>query len=119
MADRVQLQQVFMNLMLNAIEAMKGAGGKLTIRLRSNPDEDVSLIVSISDTGIGLRTENDADRIFAPFHTTKSQGTGMGLTHYALDRGVLRRTRLGQRNNQEAGATFHFSASKRKSRPHA
>jgi PAS domain S-box-containing protein len=105
MADRVQLQQVFMNLMLNAIEAMKGAGGKLTIRLRSNPEG--RLIVSISDTGIGLRTEND-EQIFAPFHTTKSQGTGMGLT---ITRSIVESYggRVWATNNQEAGATFHFS----------
>jgi signal transduction histidine kinase len=105
MADRVQLQQVFMNLMLNAIEAMKDAGGELTIRLRS--DTEGRLIVSISDTGIGLRTEN-TEQIFAPFHTTKSQGTGMGLT---ITRSIVESYggRVWATNNQRAGATFHFS----------
>jgi PAS domain S-box-containing protein len=105
MADRVQLQQVFMNLMLNAIEAMKDAGGELTIRLQSNPEG--RLIVSISDTGIGLRTEN-TEQIFAPFHTTKSQGTGMGLT---ITRSIVESYggRIWATNNQRAGATFHFS----------
>jgi signal transduction histidine kinase len=105
MADRVQLQQVFMNLMLNAIEAMKDAGGELTIRLR--PDTEGRLIVSISDTGIGLRTEN-TEQIFAPFHTTKSQGTGMGLS---ITRSIVESYggRVWATNNLSAGATFHFT----------
>jgi PAS domain S-box-containing protein len=105
MSDRVQLQQIFMNLMLNAIEAMKDAGGKLTIRLRS--DSEGRLIVSIIDTGIGLRTEN-TEQIFAPFHTTKSHGTGMGLT---ITRSIVESYggRIWATNNQGAGATFHFS----------
>src|SRR4029077_628847 len=76
-ADRVQLQQVLMNLMLNAIEAMKDTGGELTIRSGVNVEGDLS--VSISDTGEGLPVEG-ADLIFDPFHTTKPQGMGWGLT---------------------------------------
>ena len=77
LADRVQLQQILMNLMLNAIEAMKDGGGPLTISAGVNSEGH--LIVSISDTGVGLQADS-ADRIFDPFHTTKPQGTGMGLT---------------------------------------
>jgi signal transduction histidine kinase len=77
MAERVQLQQILMNLMLNAIEAMQDGGGALTIS--SEVNSEGHLIVSISDTGVGLQADN-ADRIFDPFHTTKPQGTGMGLT---------------------------------------
>src|SRR5580658_2726499 len=76
LVDRVQLQQVFMNLMLNAIEAMKDTGGKLTIRSRVNAEG--RLTVSISDTGVGLSAES-TELIFNPFHTTKPHGTGMGL----------------------------------------
>jgi len=76
LADRVQLQQEFMNLMLNAIEAMKDTGGELTIRSRLNSERQ--LIISISDTGIGLPAES-TERIFDAFHTTKPQGAGMGL----------------------------------------
>src|ERR1700694_956588 len=76
LANRVQLQQVFMNLMLNAIEAMKDTGGKLTIRSRMNPEG--RLFVSISDTGVGL-SATSIEQIFDPFHTTKPQGTGVGL----------------------------------------
>src|SRR4029077_2445063 len=76
LADRVQLQQVFMNLMLNGIEAMQDTGGELTITSRLNPEGQ--LLISISDAGVGLPVEN-TDRIFDAFHTTKPQGTGMGL----------------------------------------
>ena len=105
LADRVQLQQVFMNLMLNAIEAMKDTGGELTIRSRVNPEGQ--LVISISDTGVGLPAEN-ADRIFDAFHTTKPQGTGMGL---AITRSIVESHggRIWATANQGAGATFHFT----------
>jgi signal transduction histidine kinase len=104
MADRVQLQQVFMNLMLNAIEAMKETGGELTIRSRIDPES--CLIVSISDTGVGLPAES-IEQIFDPFHTTKQQGTGMGLT---ITRSILESYggRVWATPNQNTGATFHF-----------
>ena len=79
LANRVQLQQVFMNLMLNAIEAMKDTGGELAIRSRANPEG--RLVVSISDTGIGLPAES-GEQIFDPFHTTKPQGDGYGADDY-------------------------------------
>jgi PAS domain S-box-containing protein len=75
-ADRVQLQQVFLNLMLNAIEAMKDTAGDLTIK--SELDQDGRLLISVSDTGVGLPAEN-ADQIFNAFFSTKPQGSGMGL----------------------------------------
>jgi len=105
LADRVQLQQVFMNLMLNAIEAMKDTGGKLTISSRRAPESQ--LIVSIGDTGVGLPAAN-AERIFEAFHTTKPQGTGMGL---AITRSIVEAHggRVWATANQEAGATFHFT----------
>jgi len=103
-ANRVQLQQVFMNLMLNAIEAMKGTGGEVTIRSRLNPED--RLCISISDTGTGLMAES-AERIFEPFHTTKPQGTGMGL---AITRSIVESYggRVWATDNQGKGATFHF-----------
>src|SRR6266436_3422262 len=105
LADRVQLQQVFMNLMLNAIDAMKDTGGKLTISSRLTPEGQ--LIVSISDTGVGLPAEN-TERIFDAFHTTKPQGTGMGL---AITRSIVEAHggRVWATANREAGATFHFT----------
>jgi PAS domain S-box-containing protein len=105
LVDRVQLQQVLMNLMLNAIEAMKDIGGELTIRSHVNPEGH--LTVSINDTGVGLPAEG-ADLIFDPFHTTKPQGTGMGLT---ITRSIVESYggRVWATANQGAGATFHFT----------
>jgi len=105
LADGVQLQQVFMNLMLNAIEAMKDSGGELTITSRPNPEGQ--LVVSISDTGVGLPADS-AERIFDAFHTTKPQGTGMGL---AITRSIVEAHggHVWATANQGAGATFHFT----------
>jgi signal transduction histidine kinase len=104
LADRVQLQQVLMNLMLNAIEAMKDTGGELTIRSQVSAE---GLTVSISDTGIGLPAEGP-DLIFDPFHTTKPQGTGMGLT---ITRSIVEAYggRVWATANQGPGATFCFT----------
>jgi len=105
LADRVQLQQVFMNLMLNAIEAMKDSGGELTITSRPNPEGQ--LVVSISDTGVGLPADS-AERIFDAFHTTKPQGTGMGL---AITRSIVEAHggHVWAAANRGAGATFNFT----------
>jgi signal transduction histidine kinase len=105
LVDRVQLQQVFMNLMLNAIEAMKETGGRLTINSRMTPED--WLLVSISDTGVGL-PEDWADEIFDPFHSTKPQGTGMGLT---ITRSIVEAYggRVWANKNEGTGATFCFT----------
>jgi signal transduction histidine kinase len=104
-ADRVQLQQVFMNLMLNGIEAMKDTGGELTIK--SEPTEHEQLLMSIKDTGVGLPTEQ-LDQIFSAFFTTKSQGTGMGLS---ISRTIIESHggRLWASANAGKGATFRFT----------
>jgi signal transduction histidine kinase len=103
-ADRVQMQQVLMNLMLNAIEAMKETGGVLTVN--SQP-EDGHVLISVSDTGVGLPTEN-TDRIFEAFFTTRPQGSGMGL---AISRSIVESHggRLWATPNSGRGASFHFS----------
>jgi len=105
LVDRVQLQQVFMNLMLNAIEAMKDTRGALTITAGPNSQDQV--IVSISDTGVGLPHES-TEQIFDAFHTTKPQGTGMGL---AITRSIVEAHggRVWATANPGAGATFHFT----------
>jgi len=104
-ADRVQLQQVLMNLMLNAIEAMKDSGGELTVK--SQLGQDGQLLISVSDTGVGLPTENP-DQIFAAFFSTKPQGSGMGL---AISRSIVEAHdgRLWATANPARGATFHFT----------
>jgi PAS domain S-box-containing protein len=78
MGDRVQLQQVMMNLMMNGIDAMAGVGGMRELIIGSQRAEDGQVAVSVSDTGVGLPPER-AGRIFDAFFTTKPQGTGMGL----------------------------------------
>jgi PAS domain S-box-containing protein len=104
-ADRVQLQQVFMNLMLNAIEAMRETAGKLEIR--SQMDREGQLLISVSDTGVGLPSEK-GDKIFDAFFTTKPQGTGMGL---AITRSIIEAHggRLWATGNPARGATFQFT----------
>jgi len=77
-ADRVQLQQVLMNLMLNGIEAMKEVDGTRELTILSHRGEDGQVLISVSDTGVGLPLE-EADKIFDAFFTTKTHGTGMGL----------------------------------------
>jgi signal transduction histidine kinase len=105
LVDRVQLQQIFMNLMLNAIEAMRDGGGELTIKSRLNPDG--FLLASITDTGVGLPAEW-TEEIFDPFRSTKPQGTGMGLT---ITRSIVESYggRVWATSNQGQGATFHFT----------
>ena len=104
-ADRVQLQQVLMNLMLNGIEAMKETGGVLTVK--SQLEEDGRVMISVSDTGVGLPAEK-ADQIFSAFFTTKPQGSGMGL---AISRSIVESHggRLWAMTNSGRGATFHFT----------
>jgi PAS domain S-box-containing protein len=104
-ADRVQLQQVCLNLMLNAIEAMKNTGGELTIKSRRA--DDGQLQISVTDAGMGLPAER-TDQIFGAFFTTKPDGSGMGLT---ISRSIIESHggRLWADANAERGATFNFT----------
>jgi signal transduction histidine kinase len=106
MADRVQLQQVFMNLMLNGIDAMKEttSGCELTIRSKGG---DGQLLISVSDTGVGLPV-GLADQIFSAFFTTKHNGTGMGLP---ISRSIIESHggRLWATGAPGRGATFQFT----------
>jgi signal transduction histidine kinase len=105
MADRVQLQQVLMNLMLNGIEAMKDTGGVLTVK--SQLREDGQIQISIHDTGPGPPLGN-AEQIFDAFFTTKPQGSGMGL---AISKSIVESHcgRIWADGNRGRGATFHFT----------
>jgi PAS domain S-box-containing protein len=105
-ADRVQLQQVFMNLMLNGIEAMKGTGGG-DLMVTSAMDQQGNLWCSVADSGAGLPADK-TDEIFAPFFTTKLQGSGMGLS---ISRTIVESHdgRLWATPNEVHGATFHFT----------
>jgi PAS domain S-box-containing protein len=104
-ADRVQLQQVLMNLMLNGIESMKETGGLLTVK--TGRGEGGQVLISVSDTGVGL-PPGKADEIFNAFFTTKPQGSGMGL---AISRSIVESHggRLWATPHNGRGATFHFT----------
>jgi NO-binding membrane sensor protein with MHYT domain/two-component sensor histidine kinase len=106
MGDRVQLQQVMMNLINNSIEAMKDVDGKRELAIKSQRAENAQLMVCVSDTGVGLPRQ--ADEIFYAFFTTKPQGTGMGLS---ISRSIVESHsgRLWAAENSPRGATFHVT----------
>jgi signal transduction histidine kinase len=105
MADRVQLQQALMNLMLNGIEAMRDTSGELSIK--SQLAEDGQLLISVTDTGVGLPAEN-VEKIFDAFFTTKPQGTGLGL---AITRSIVKSHggRIWASATSGRGTTFSFT----------
>jgi PAS domain S-box-containing protein len=104
-ADRVQLQQVLMNLMLNGIEAMKDTGGILTVKSQLRKDGQIE--IAVKDTGPGLPV-GQADQIFDAFFTTKAQGSGMGL---AICKSIVESQggRIWANGDGGRGATFHFT----------
>ncbi len=105
--DRVQLQQVAMNLIVNGIEAMKGVDGTREVVIRSQRAEEDQIQISVSDTGVGFPPQL-AEQIFEPFFTTKPEGTGMGLR---ICRSIIEAHggRLWAVGTPGQGATFHFS----------
>jgi PAS domain S-box-containing protein len=105
--DRVQLQQVLMNLMLNSIDAMKDVDGTRELAVMSQRGEDGQVLISVSDTGVGLPPQQ-ADKIFNSFFTTKTHGTGMGLR---ISRSIIESHggRLWAADNSPRGATFQFT----------
>ena len=107
MGDRVQLQQVLMNLVMNSIDAMKDVNGTRELTIQSQPGENEQLVLSVSDTGVGLPLQK-AEQIFDPFFTTKSHGTGMGLR---ISRSIVESHggRLWAADNSSRGATFHLT----------
>jgi signal transduction histidine kinase len=107
MGDRVQLQQVMMNLIMNSIDAMKDVDGRRELAIKSQRAEDEQVHVSVSDTGVGL-PQQQTDQIFNAFFTTKAQGTGMGLS---ISRSIIESHggRLWATSNSGRGATFNFT----------
>src|SRR2546426_8168198 len=107
MGDRVQLQQVLMNLMTNGIDAMKDVDGTRELAIKSQRAEDRQLLISVSDTGVGLPRQQ-ADQIFNAFFTTKLQGTGMGLR---ISRSIVESHggRLWAADNSQRGASFYIA----------
>jgi len=105
--DRVQLQQVAMNLIVNSIEAMKDVDGLRELVIQSRRDENEQFLVSVSDTGPGFPPQF-AEQIFDPFFTTKPHGTGMGLR---ISRSIIESHggRLWAVGSPGCGATFHMN----------
>jgi signal transduction histidine kinase len=105
--DRVQLQQVMINLIVNSIEAMKEVDGIREMIIRSQRSENEQILVSISDTGIGIPPQL-AEKIFDPFFTTKPHGTGMGL---CISQSIIESHggRLWALGSSGRGATFHLN----------
>ena len=106
-ADRVQLQQVLMNLMINGIDAMKDVRGRRELAIKSQRAENDQVLVSVNDTGVGLPRQQ-SDQVFAPFYTTKPHGTGMGLS---ISRSIIESHggRLWAASNSPRGASFCFA----------
>jgi C4-dicarboxylate-specific signal transduction histidine kinase len=107
MGDRVQLQQVLMNLMTNSIEAMKEVERTRELVIQSQHGKDHQVLVLVSDTGVGL-PPRQTDQIFNAFFTTKANGTGMGLR---ISRSIVEAHggRLWASANFPRGAGFHFA----------
>lgn len=105
--DRVQLQQVAMNLIVNGIEAMKDVDGNRELAIKSQRAENEQVLVSVSDTGMGF-PPHLAEQIFDPFFTTKPHGTGMGLR---ISRSIVESHggRLWALGSPEGGAIFQFT----------
>jgi signal transduction histidine kinase len=107
MGDHVQLQQVLMNLMMNSIDAMTDVDGTREMTIRSQRGDNGEVLISVSDTGVGLPAAQ-ADKIFNAFFTTKAHGTGMGLR---ISRSIVESHggRLWAADNSPRGARFFFT----------
>jgi C4-dicarboxylate-specific signal transduction histidine kinase len=108
LGDRIQLQQVILNLMLNGIESMSGITSRnRRLLIRSRVQEDDQVCISVEDSGIGVSAEN-MPRLFEPFFTTRSQGIGMGL---AISRSIIEGHggRLWAESVVDQGSVFQFT----------
>jgi two-component system sensor kinase FixL len=107
-ADRVQMQQVILNLLMNAMEAMTGsARSERVVVVRTMSEDDKTVHLAVEDTGPGLEPSTE-ETIFEPFYTTKSDGMGMGLS---IARSIVAANggRIWAVNNPTVGATFHVT----------
>jgi signal transduction histidine kinase len=106
--DRVQLQQVILNLLLNASDAMSGIDDRpRELMISTAPDDGDRLRVAVQDAGVGFDPET-ADRLFEAFYTTKSSGMGIGLS---VSRSIIEGHdgRIWAAPNDGPGATFSFT----------
>jgi two-component system sensor kinase FixL len=108
LGDRVQLQQVILNLMMNGIEAMSSVGdGSRQLLIKTQRDDSQQVLISVTDSGIGLDPKR-AEHLFEAFFTTKTEGMGMGLS---ISRSIIEAHggRLWATPNAGPGATFQFT----------
>jgi signal transduction histidine kinase len=106
--DRIQLQQVVLNLIMNAVEAISDAGkGSRDLLIRTVKDDSTGVLVAVRDSGPGLSPES-LDRVFDPFYTTKPDGMGMGLS---ICRSIVEAHggRMWAAANLPQGASIHFT----------
>ena len=106
--DRIQLQQVILNLILNAVEAMRGTdAGARELLISTEKDASGGALVTVRDSGPGLNPQS-VDRLFEAFYTTKPEGVGMGL---AICRSIIEAHggRLWATANEPRGAVFQFT----------
>jgi PAS domain S-box-containing protein len=111
LADRVQLQQVLINLVMNGIEAMASVDGRSReLVIRSQPGDDDHVVVAVQDAGVGIDAQK-TDQLFSAFYTTKPDGMGMGLS---ISRSIIgaHGGRLWATPKPDHGATFHFALPK-------
>lgn len=107
LADQIQLQQVILNLVINAIEAMSGVSGPRKLLIKALRFDSGSVLVSVQDSGVGFDDQH-ASQLFNPFYTTKQHGLGMGLS---ISRTTIEAYggRLWATPNDGAGSTFQFT----------
>jgi signal transduction histidine kinase len=117
MGDRIQLQQVVMNLIMNSIEALKEVEGARELVVKSQRSGDDEVLVSVSDSGVGLPPQGP-EQLFDTFFTTKPHGTGMGLS---ISRSIVEAHggRLWAEPREPRGAVFQFTLSTAAEPPHA
>jgi C4-dicarboxylate-specific signal transduction histidine kinase len=107
LGDRVQLQQVLVNLIINALQSMASVSGRRELVVQSRLDPEGNVVVAVKDSGSGIREDN-LPQLFEPFFTTRSSGMGMGL---AISSSIVEvhRGQIWASNNPDGGATFSFS----------
>ena len=105
--DRIQLQQVLLNLINNSLDAMEDYAGLRELSIRTFRKDINTIMVEVKDSGCGISAQSK-EKLFTHFYTTKSKGLGMGL---AISRSIIKAHggQLDAKNNPDCGATFYFS----------
>jgi len=107
-ADRIQLQQVLLNLIMNGFEAMRDMPDSKVLTIRGMRTDGGDLCVCVSDLGPGFPDDADLQVMFQPFYSTKDEGMGMGLS---ISRSIIEAMggKIWAENNKGRGTTFHFT----------